>query len=196
MKMKRLIGLGLGLLCLSARAQNVKEATWIASIEQEVREIHRTQLNVPVIETKSNNLFALEPSSGEILWKYPLKAPVQVINAIEGTPFSVLDSAVLFDINTGRSIDLNSLIKGKLHSWHLIPESYDLVFYSKKPDYYLVIDLFAFAVRWNMRSDFSDKPGQTAKSKFAGAFAQLKDASNQSVMLGMECPPITNKAGG
>lgn len=179
-----------------AHAQNIKEATWIASIEQEVKTIHRTQLNVPLVETKTMNLFALEPSSGEILWKYPLKSVVQTLDAIEGTPFTLLDSAVLIDIDKGKFIDLSSLIRGKLHSFHLIPESYDLVFYSKAPDYYLVIDLFAFSVRWNMRADFSDKPGQTAKSKFAGAFAQVKDASNQSATLGMECPPVSNKSGG
>ena len=75
-------------VCLPAigLAQNIKEATWIASVEQEVRTIHSTQLNVPLIETNSNNLFALEPSTGEILWKQALERPVKYINAIEGTP--------------------------------------------------------------------------------------------------------------
>ena len=196
MKTKISATLTLLLLCVISYAQNVREATWIASIEQEVRNIHRTQLNVPLIETKSNNLFALEPETGEILWKYPLKMPVQTLNAIEGTPFTLLDSAALIDINSGKIIDLSTIIKGKLHSYHLIPESYDLVFYSKGPEYFLVIDLFNFSVRWNMKCDFTDKPGQTTKSKFAGAFAQVKDNANQSQMLGMECPPISNKAGG
>jgi outer membrane protein assembly factor BamB len=196
MKTKTLVVLVLVLFCITTHAQNIREATWIASIEQEVKTIHRTQLNVPIVETKSMNLFALEPSTGDILWKYPLKHPVVTLDAIEGTPFTLLDSIVLIDIDKGKFLDLTTLIKGDLQSIHLIPESYDLVFYSKAPDYYLVIDLFNFIVRWNMRSDFSDKPGQTAKSKFAGAFAQVKDQSNQSVMLGMECPPVSNKAGG
>ena len=196
MKTKIVATLTFALLCVVSYAQNIREATWIASIEQEVRNIHRTQLNVPLIETKTNNLFALEPESGEILWKYPLKMPVQSLNAIEGTPFTLLDSAVLIDINSGKVIDLSFLIKGKLRSYHLVPESYDLVFYSKAPEYFLVIDLFNFSVRWNMRCDFTDKPGQTAKTKFAGAFAQMKDNANQSEMLGMECPPISNKNGG
>jgi outer membrane protein assembly factor BamB len=180
----------------NAQAQNIREADWIASIEQEVRTIHRTQLNIPVVETQSNNLFALEPTTGEILWKYPLKAPVKSLSPIEGTPFSLLDSVTLVDINSGKTIDLTSQIKGKLKSCHLIPESYDLVFYSKDPDYFLVVDLFNFSIRWNMRADFTDKPGQTAKSKFGAAFAQVKDNTNQSQMLGLECPPVSNKAGG
>lgn len=196
MKNKHFLVLVFGILATLTHAQNVREATWIASIEQEVRNIHNSQLNVPIVETKTNNLFALEPSTGEILWKYALKEPVKSLTAIEGTPFTVLDSAVLIDIDKGKFLDLTSQIKGRLISWHLIPESYDLVFYSTGPDYFLVIDLFEFTVRWNMKSDFSDKPGQTTKSKFAGAFAQVKDMSVQSAMLGMECPPISNKAGG
>lgn len=194
--MKTLYAIALVILGMTVRAQTIKEATWVASVEQEVRNIHDTQLNVPVIETKSNNLFGLEPTTGEILWKIPLKSPVSTFDAFDGTPFTLLDSAMLIDLSTGKTIDLNSLIKGKLRSCYIIPESYDLVLYSKGPDYILVIDLFNFAVRWNMRSDFSDKPGQTTKSKFAGAFAQIKDNSNQSVMLGLECPPISNKSGG
>src|SRR4051812_24709362 len=99
MKTKSIIIVALTLLSIVVRAQNIKEATWIASIEQEVRTIHRTQLNIPLVETNSLNLFALEPSTGEILWKYPLKSVVKTLNAIEGTPFTLLDSTVLIDID-------------------------------------------------------------------------------------------------
>src|SRR5688572_12059257 len=95
------------LLVVNVYSQNVKEADWIASIEQEVRTIHRTQLNVPLIETKSNNLFALEPNTGEILWKRAITQPIQYINSIDGTPYSLIDSTILVNVNTGQSVDLN-----------------------------------------------------------------------------------------
>lgn len=197
MKTRILIILILIVAYSTAHAQTIREATWVASVEQEVRNIHNTQLNVPLIETKSNNLFALEPATGQILWKLPLRQPVRTLDAITGTPCTLLDSATLIDIGTGKSMDLTSLIKGKLKGIYLIPDSYDLVLYSKDPDYFLVMGLYDFSVRWNQRADLSGKAESSGKTKLAGAFGALQQQTgSQPVTVSLECAPISNKAGG
>ena len=208
-------------LATVSKAQKIAEPTWVASVEQKVRKIHSTQLNIPIIETVAQKLFGLEPLSGEILWKYQMKTKLNSLKPIAGTPFSILNNSVLLDINDGRSLDLSQLITGKVRSYHLVPESYDLVFYSTGPDDFLVIDLFNLEVRWKMKSDFSDSPSQTTasnseklaaamnnnqkpkekkkvKGKFgAGLAAMAEEAmATESAGTHLECPPVSNKAGG
>jgi len=195
MKMKNVIAVGLLLLGLTLQAQNVKQATWSTSLGGTIKNVYNSQLNVPLIQTGSN-LIALEPTTGEVLWKTQLQ--FDKIEPIDGTPFSIVSLAnpkviVLLNVSNGKTIDINKEIKGKIDSYYVIPESYDLVFYSKDPDFFLVIDLNAFAIRWNMKADFSNKPeGAVAKlSKFGFPGSPTKDLN---VM--MECPPISNRAGG
>jgi outer membrane protein assembly factor BamB len=203
MKTKFIFILCLLVLYTNVRSQNIKEATWIASIGQPVWAIHGSQLNVPLVETRSNNLFALEPATGEILWTLKLNGTISTLDPIAGTPFSLLDSARVLDVSNGKTIDLRPWVQGRLKSLFLIPESYDLVLYARNPDNLVVIDLFNFGVRWSkpLNAAATDKSAQApSKSKFGGAFAQLKDNINttnaQTLMLSLECPPITNKAGG
>lgn len=62
----------------------------MASVEQKIKTIHETQINIPLIETQQSNLFALEPATGEILWKYKLKGALYNMFPLRGTPFTML----------------------------------------------------------------------------------------------------------
>ncbi len=69
MKKKNVIAVALALLCLTLQAQNVKQATWFASLGATVYNVYDSQLNIPLVQTSGSNLIALEPSTGEVLWK-------------------------------------------------------------------------------------------------------------------------------
>lgn len=180
-------------LVISVKAQTIKEPFWIASVEQDVRNIYATQLNIPLIETKMGKLFALEPASGEILWKMSFPRAISSIAPIEGTPYSFIDGTLLTNISTGKSLDLNTLIKGTMQAYYIVPESFDLFVHSTAPEYFTLIDLFSMEVRWTMRSDIGGKSTQEGKSKLGGALMQ---ASSPNLEVGLECPPISNKNGG
>ncbi len=201
MKTKSVIAVLL-LLCFALRAQNVKQATWLATLGETVKNVYSTQLNVPLVETTANSrasLVALEPSTGAVLWKSSLGSSIKEINALEGTPFSILelaypDRTILLNVGDGKMIDISKEVQGKINSYHLVPESYDLVFYSKDPDYFLVIDLYAFTIRWNGRADFSTKAPSTI-SKLS-KFGLLPSSPMKDITVTMECPPISNRSGG
>jgi hypothetical protein len=191
--MKKFAVLTLGLVfVIAAQAQKLKEPQWVASVEQEVRNIYATQLNIPLVETKMNKLFALEPATGAILWTMGLPGPIGAINQIDGTPYSFVDGT-LVNINTGKAVNLSSLFKGTMQSWYIIPESYDLFIYSTGPDYFTVIDLFSGEPRYSVKSDIGGQALSDGKSKFGAALMQ---ANTASVVLPLEAPPISNKSGG
>lgn len=195
MKRLTIMTLGLALIvtaCLTvgtAQAQTIKEPQWVASVEQEVRNIYATQLNIPLIETKMGKLFALEPGSGEILWKISMPRTIGSVTPIDGTPYSFIDG-LLVNINNGKSVDLGQLIKGNIQDWYIIPESYDLFIHSTAPEYFTVIDLFTSEVRWTMKSDIAGKSAQEGKGKLGAALMQ---ASSPNLEVGLECAPISNK---
>ncbi len=194
MKRKSLVTVFALLLFTMVQAQNVKEATWLATLGETVSNVRTTQLNIPLIELRSGNVVALDPTTGNVLWKSDLRF-LSEVTPIEGTPFSLVknrEGLLLLNINDGKTIDISKQIQGKLDSWYLIPETYDLVFYSKGPDAFLVVDLFNFIIRYNQPATFSEKAGGAAAklSKFG-----LSVPSNDVTVL-MECPPISNRAGG
>jgi len=196
MKKKNVIAVALVLLCLTLQAQNVKQATWFATLGETVRNVYNSQLNVPLVQTGSN-LFALEPTTGEVLWKTKLQ--FDKIEPLDGTPFSIVSQAnpkviTLLDVSNGKTIDISKEIKGKIDSYYVIPESYDLVFYSKDPDFLLVIDLTAFAIRWNLKADFNNKPESTTAK--LSKFGLLPSSPTKDITVIMECPPISNRSGG
>jgi len=174
-------------------AQTLKESNWVASVEQDVKNIYSTQLNIPLIETKVGNLFALEPSTGEILWKMSFPQSIQSITPLDGTPYSFINGDLLVNISTGKSLNLGSLLKGRMKTYYVIPESFDLFVHSENPEYFTLIDLFDLQVKWTMRSDITGKSTQEGKSKLAGAFMQV---NSPNLEVGLECPPISNKNGG
>lgn len=182
------------LLFTVLQAQNVKEATWIATLGETVKNVRTTQLNIPLIELRSGNVAALDPSTGNVLWNKDMRF-VSEVTPVQGTPFSIVknrEGLLLLNLNDGKTIDISSQIKGTMDSWYLIPESYDMVFFSKGPDAFLVVDLFNFSVRYNQPATFSEKTGGAAAklSKF-GLGIPTAD-----VTVSMECPPISNRAGG
>src|SRR6185436_12505147 len=173
MKTKNVLALVLVMLCIATHAQNVKEPNWVTPLGGAVSKIYNTQLNLPLIQLNSGTLVALEPATGAELWRLDRANPQ--MEAIPGTPFaftSVASNQTLVDLSNGKTLNVQKEIQGKQVSWHLVPESYDLVIYSKDaadaghPGYFLTIDLFAFAVRWNKPASFSDKP-PTAMGKMA-----------------------------
>src|SRR5215218_5100300 len=130
MKRKSLVTALALLLFTVLQAQNVKEATWLATLGETVKNVRTTQLNIPLIELRSGNVAALDPNTGNVLWKADLRF-VSEVTPIQGTPFSIVKSGagvLLLNLNDGKIIDISRQIQGKLDSWHLIPESYDLVF--------------------------------------------------------------------
>lgn len=203
MKTKHLSSVVFMMLCFTLQAQNVKEATWLVNLGDPIKNVYDNQLNVPLIETKNSSLIALEPATGALLWKSPLDSYIIKIEAIEGTPFSLVEEynqdtkikkTVLLNLKDGKTIDLHNEMKGKFDSYYVVPESYDLVFYSKDPDFFLVVDLMAFAIRWNQKADFNNKPeGATAK---LSKFGLLPSSPTKDVTVVMECPPISNRSGG
>lgn len=170
----------------------------------------------------------MEPATGEILWKYKLKGALYNMFPLRGTPFTMLKmrngDLILINLEQGNSINISDLMVGNIESYYLIPESYDLLVYSKSPAEFHVIDLFSLDVRWHMKTDFSDRPSeskksnldkfgaamnanngqkkskQKKKSKFGAALSQLSEMAAESMieetMLDLECPPVSNKAGG
>src|SRR4051812_629730 len=149
MKRKSLMTILAAFVFTALGAQNVKEATWLATLGEKVTNVRTTQLNIPLIELASGNAAALDPATGNVLWKTKL-GYVKEFTAIQGTPFSLVEGngeITLLNLNDGETIAITKQIQGKMDSWYLIPESYDLVFYSKNPDSFLVIDLFNFNTR-------------------------------------------------
>lgn len=178
-------------LLSNLQAQTIKESKWVASLGEEVHNIYSTPLNVPLIQTKSGKLIALEPSTGAILWNNPLY--VNKIAPLDGTPCSFVNGNLLLDINSGRSIDLSKLFSGKMEDFYVIPESYDLFIHSTNPEFFTVVDLYELKMRWTMKSDISGKSLQEGKGKLGAAFMQM---NSPNLETGLECPPITNKSGG
>src|SRR5215831_15202171 len=122
MKTKDFIPVVLVLLSFTLPAQNIKQATWLSTIGEPVKNVYDNQINVPLIETKSSNLIALEPTTGALLWKSPLDLYITKIEPIVGTPFSLVDEynqetkiqkKVLLNLNDGKTIDISKEIKGK-----------------------------------------------------------------------------------
>jgi len=198
MKTKNLVPVAFVLLSLTLQAQNVKQATWFAALGGAIGNVYNSQLNVPLVQIGSS-LTALEPTTGAVLWKSQFGSSLSKIEPIEGTPFSLVQESIssetlLLNLSDGKTINISKLIKGKIDSYYVIPESYDLVFYSKNPDFFLVVDLMAFAVRWNLKADFSNKPESTTAK--LSKFGLLPSSPTKDVIVIMECPPISNRSGG
>jgi len=90
-----------------------------------------------------SNLIALEPTTGAVLWKSQFASSLSKIEPIEGTPFSLVGESIssetlLLNLSDGKTINISKLIKGKIDSYYVIPESYDLVFYSKNQTFSLL----------------------------------------------------------
>jgi hypothetical protein len=181
-------------MVIAMQAQTLKEPQWVASVEQEILNIYATQLNIPLIETKASKLFALEPTTGAVLWKMPLPRPITSITQIDGTPYSFIDGQ-LININNGKVVDLMTRMSGTMQDWYIIPESYDLFIHSMAPEYFTVVDLFTGDVRYSVKSDVGGHALSEGKGKLTAAIMDVNNAS-AGVDIGLECAPISNKSGG
>ena len=113
MKTKNLIPVAFVLFCLTLEAQNVKQATWSATLGGTVGNVYNSQLNVPLVQIGSS-LTALEPTTGAVLWKSQFVSSLSKIEPIEGTPFSLVEESMstetlLLNLSDGKTINIRAI---------------------------------------------------------------------------------------